>query len=633
MFQTALTIQTLGFITGTILFSLLLYLSSQAESPATEKRARLMAGAMGLVWNVGNVAEYLFRLSGYESSSQHVMLAKAVSYAGTAFLSTAIFMMLSCTPGHVAIARKWRWALPVSVGIGTALTAGFFASALRLSWRDQFTTVMLWSAYNLVLHLVAGTYLFRRQGERSGYRAAMLVSTGLLTALLLLLIHFSWNETLEMTLTIIAQQSSIPMALIALAWLSQFRFADLFIKQSFLILAAVSLALLYQWFVVTRVASLVAAQSPHPQATAWIVSTLLWASLLLAFPLLRRRVIAAADQWIFKRPDYRRLLPEFQQAIAGISDEQELFALAEQRVCEALRVTEAKISEAPTTAAFPIRDKFGVRYALAVETGNKPLLSDEITLLTSLTELLGRRLEAIQFERERQAQALREARLQQLLTEAELKALRAQINPHFLFNTLNTILALISEAPEKAEQITEQLAEVFRYALSRTQRNLIPLSEEFAFLKTYLEIEQARFGERLRVELELDPTIAAVEIPALLLQPLVENAIKHGLSAKPAGGTVRVQAIDAGATLQLVVADDGDGWRNGSSNGHNIGLQNVTERLQMLYGERAQLAIASAAGQGTRITITLPHDETENAADRRRSLSAVAAEEAAHRTS
>ena len=333
MSQTVLTIQTLGFITGTILFSLLLFLTRKAESPAEEKRARLMSGAMGLLWNVGNVAEYLLRLNGYESHSQSIMLTKAVSYSGTAFLSTAIFMMSSLAPGQARATRKWRWALPLSIGIGTVLTMGFFAEALV--WHEQFTNVMLLSAYNLALHLAAGSYLFRRQGERSGYRVAMLVSVAVLTTLLLLLIHFSWNETLELTLMIVAQQSSIPMALIALAWLSQFRFADLFIKQSFLILAAVSLALLYQWFVVTQLAGVVAAKSAQPQATMWIVSTLLWAAALLAFPLLRRRLTEAADKWIFKRPDYRHLLPEFQQAIAASSDEKELFALAEQCVCKA----------------------------------------------------------------------------------------------------------------------------------------------------------------------------------------------------------------------------------------------------------------------------------------------------------
>jgi two-component system LytT family sensor kinase len=622
MSQTVLTIQTLGFITGTILFTLLLVLTRRAESPPAEKRARLLSAAMGLVWNVGSLADYLLRLSGHTQHSQWSLLANAVAYSGTTFLSTAILLMLSA-----ASERKWRGVVPLSLGSGTALTLGFFAAALVPAWRGKFSSVMLLTAYNLGLHLVVGTFFFRRQRERSGYRVAMLVSVATLTALLFLLIHFSWNPALEITLTIIAQQSSIPMALIALAWLSQFRFADLFVKQSFLILAAVSLALLYQWFVVLPLGRVIATKPAHPQAATWIVSTLLWAAILLAFPLLRCKLIAAADRWMFKRPDYRKFLPELQQAIARSSDEKELFALVERRICEALRVPAANIHAATNDAAFPIRDKFGGRYALHVATGNKPLLSDEITLLNAITEMIGRRLEAMQFERERQAQALRETKLQQLLTESELKALRAQINPHFLFNTLNTIAALISDAPDKAEQMTEQLAEVFRFALSRTNRKLIPLSEEFAFLQTYLEIEQARFGARLRVELQLDPKLTATEIPSLLLQPLVENAIKHGLAAKPQGGTVRVTATDAGAQLQLIVEDDGNGWRNSSSNGHNIGLQNVTERLQMLYGERAQLDIQSAAGQGTRITITLPQDETENAPDRRRSVGAVAAEE------
>jgi hypothetical protein len=369
MYQTVLTIQTLGFITGTILFCLMLFLTRRAESPAEEKRARLMSGTMGLVWNVGNVAEYLLRLSGYDSDAQSVMLARAVSYSSTAFLSTAIFMMLSVAPGQSIATRKWRWAVPLSSGIGTLLSIGFFATALV--WQSQFTQVMLLSAYNLALHLVAGSYLFRRQRQRSGYRVALLVSVATLAALLFLQIYISWSATLELTLMIVAQQSSIPMALIALAWLSQFRFADLFVKQSFLILAAMSLALTYQWFVVLPLTRVIAAQSAQPQATTWIVSTLLWAAALWAFPLLRRTLIGAADKWIFKRPDYQKFLPELQQAIAQISNENELLALVEQRVGEALRVTEASIDAVTSDAAFLIRDKSGARYALNIAVAQR----------------------------------------------------------------------------------------------------------------------------------------------------------------------------------------------------------------------------------------------------------------------
>ncbi len=634
MSQTVLTIQTLGFITGTVLFGLLLWLARKAESSAEEKRACWVAAAMGLVWNLGSLAEYLLRLGGYETDAQAIRLARAVAYSGTGF-PTAILMMLSCAPGQAP--RVWRWAVPLSLCLGAGLMLGFFATALLPAWSQHFDTFLLLSAYNLALHLLAGAYWFRRQEKRSGYRVALLLSMAALAVLLFLLIHVSWNDEVETTLTVMAQQSSLSMALIALAWLSRFRFADVFVKQSFLILAAVSLALVYQWFVVTPLANAMAKLSAHLPATTWIVGTLLWTAILLGFPLLRRRLMHAADKWIFKRPDYRTLLQQLQQRIEFSNDEAALFRLVEQCVGEALRISDVSIGTATDStsheAAFPIRDSTGVYYALRVATGNKPLLSDEITLLNAIAELLGRRLEAIQFERERQAQALRETRLQQLLTESELKALRAQINPHFLFNTLNTIADLISEAPDKAEQMTEHLAEVFRYALSRTHHKLIPLAEEFAFLKTYLEIEQARFGARLRVELHFDPKLAAAPIPSLLLQPLVENAIKHGLAAKPDGGTVRVAAVEADGQLQLIVEDDGNGWRASSSNGHHIGLQNVTERLQMLYGERARLDIQSTAGQGTRITITLPHDETENAPDRRRSVGAVATEEVARRAS
>src|SRR5262249_46522754 len=150
---------------------------------------------------------------------------------------------------------------------------------------------------------------------------------------------------------------------------------------------------------------------------------------------------------------------------------------------------------------------------------------------------IGRRIESLRFDCEMRERELREARLRQLLAEANLKALRAQLNPHFLFNTLNTILDLIGSEPEKAETMTERLADVFRHIMVRTERNMITVGEEIDFLRKYLEIEGVRFGDRLVASFDLDPRMAEEPIPSLILQPLVENAIKHGLARKVGTGT------------------------------------------------------------------------------------------------
>jgi two-component system LytT family sensor kinase len=194
-----------------------------------------------------------------------------------------------------------------------------------------------------------------------------------------------------------------------------------------------------------------------------------------------------------------------------------------------------------------------------------------------------------------------------LLTEAELKALRTQVDPHFLFNTLNTIADLISSNPLQAEGMTERLAECFRYALSRHSRDLSTLDDELEFARHYLEIEQVRFGDRLRVELSRGDARGNEPVPSLLLQPLLENAIRHGLAPIREGGSISVTAKREGEYLRLQVSDDGVGLRPDFGARLGVGLQNVQERLHTLYPQAAKFTIASRVGErGTCVTILVP---------------------------
>jgi two-component system LytT family sensor kinase len=209
------------------------------------------------------------------------------------------------------------------------------------------------------------------------------------------------------------------------------------------------------------------------------------------------------------------------------------------------------------------------------------------------------------FETEQRAVLLREERLKRLLTEAELKALRTQVDPHFLFNTLNTIADLINSNPQQAERMTERLAECFRYALAKHSRDLSTLDEELDFARHYLEIEQVRFGDRLRVQLSRGDASGSEAVPSLLLQPLLENAIRHGLAPIREGGCVSVQAHREGERLHLRIEDDGVGLRTDLRAG--VGLRNVQERLRTLYAQAAEFLIgARPDGRGTRITIVIP---------------------------
>ena len=204
--------------------------------------------------------------------------------------------------------------------------------------------------------------------------------------------------------------------------------------------------------------------------------------------------------------------------------------------------------------------------------------------------------------------------LGELAATAQLAALRAQMNPHFLFNSLNSIAQLIHADPVKAEVCVERLAEIFRYLLNRAEQDFVPLADELQMTNAYLDIERARFDERLRVETAIDPKALRRLIPNLILQPLVENAVKHGLSRKVGPGTLRIEAGVDGDMLMLVVDDDGLGMSPAVLERvyeRGVGLRNLRARLERLYGPSHPLEIASAPGEGTRVCVRLPHRDPD----------------------
>jgi sensor histidine kinase YesM len=202
----------------------------------------------------------------------------------------------------------------------------------------------------------------------------------------------------------------------------------------------------------------------------------------------------------------------------------------------------------------------------------------------------------------------REHQARELAARAQLEALRAQINPHFLFNSLNSIAQLISTDPERAEGCVERLAEIFRYLLQSENRSFVTLEDELDIADAYLDIERARFGERLEVDFVVDEAVRHHIVPTLILQPLIENAVRHGVSQKVGGGKVSIEAQLDGGELQVVVRDTGVGMRSGidAALSRGVGLRNVYDRLVQLYGEGYAPRIDSTPGTGTTITVRVP---------------------------
>ena len=233
-------------------------------------------------------------------------------------------------------------------------------------------------------------------------------------------------------------------------------------------------------------------------------------------------------------------------------------------------------------------------------TNSKLLNQSDVVFAKGLAQLFSIQLELAEIDRQAK-----------LVARAELKALQAQINPHFLFNTLNTITSLIRTKPDQARELLQKLGSIFRFALQKAG-HAITLEEELAQVRAYLAIEKARYEEKLCIEENIDERLGACLIPSLIIQPIVENAVIHGLKPKVDGGTIWLDVQQRSSDVVVVIRDDGVGMdlqachpleQNSAA---HIGMQNVHERLQGQYGGSYGLTVQSAPGEGTVVTLVLP---------------------------
>lgn len=240
--------------------------------------------------------------------------------------------------------------------------------------------------------------------------------------------------------------------------------------------------------------------------------------------------------------------------------------------------------------------------------GKSPPLLDWVWTCVALTwafalpAIMAHGLRLRRDEAERRAQAEVEARL-----SAQLAALQARVSPHFLFNCINTVASLIADDPALAERTLERLADILRYGLQAGRQRLVPLRRELEIAEAYLQVQTARFGERLRFSLEIEEAALGAAVPPLLLQPLVENAVLHG-TARRGGAAVLLRARAEGDALCLSVSDDGPGPGASPHSGTRSSLRELRERLAILYGEAARVDIGPSALGGFEIALRLPRE-------------------------
>ncbi len=203
------------------------------------------------------------------------------------------------------------------------------------------------------------------------------------------------------------------------------------------------------------------------------------------------------------------------------------------------------------------------------------------------------------------------SQLEARLAQSRLQVLKMQLHPHFLFNTLNAISELMHTDPDSADRMLTDLSDLLRLSFESLEVQEVPLRQELDFLGKYLKIEQMRFHDRLKVNLSIPPEVLDASVPNMILQPLVENAIKHGIGPRSSGGTIEISAARKNGKLELAVIDDGRGLSDANARDEGVGLSNTRRRLKHLYGDEQRFAITNGETEGVAVRLAIPFREAE----------------------
>ncbi len=391
---------------------------------------------------------------------------------------------------------------------------------------------------------------------------------------------------------------------------NRFEFYDLLVKRGAMLLATL-LALGAFFFVALPWLDAL----PRDGARPWLFA-LAAVPLMLAAPRLAGDLGQRLDRAWFGR-HYTPVLAvtTVLASLQAATDEDSLIAAAEGSLKEVLGVTVRLGTEAPTDPSARVVMKIDGSVAdpsLWVEVprtaGERALLSEDLTLLRSLGTVITYLVENVRLQQRRQEQDLLAQELRVQSSQSELKALRAQINPHFLFNALNTVASLIHTDPQRADRAVEQLSEVFRHTLRRSESEWTTLDQELAFAEAYLDVEEARFGARLRYTIDADAAARRAPVPSMLVHTLIENAVKHGIAQVRGSGTLDVSARAAGGRLHIAVADNGPGPGADPGPGtfprrvgEQFGLRSVRDRLRGHFGDDAAFTLTRDEARGVTV--------------------------------
>jgi signal transduction histidine kinase len=608
-------INLLGFITGLVLYVMLLWMV--LTSRPGSNRLILLTGILGLAWNTGALSGYGLVNLGFMASP----LLLAAAFAALCFLP-AVVVHSAFSDGE----KISRFQNQVMVGLAYAIsgvaTIMHFHSAIT-----QGTAPSHWGLRGATIGFgcLLIVLLVMTRGQRGRGRVLWVVAMAVFAVSALHLSNPEFGQD-PWWLQLAGHHASLPLALLILYQDFRFAFADIFLKRAltFIFLAAV----IFGIFVFAVIPIL----SGHPTSERSVALLLLmWAITAMLYPFLRRGAEILVDKIVLKRVDYTQLASTISRTIdqcesANTILNETVRALAPALSAQAIAWSECELQDAASwiqqdrrnaRIAIPSMDR--PHYVLSIRdlSGGRRLLSDDVAMLDRVALLVARRIDAVRSMQERYRHDIQEQEMRKLAAEAELRALRAQINPHFLFNALTTIGYLIQTAPERALGTLLRLSGLLRGVL-RSSEEFVTIGEELDLIEAYLDIERARFEDRLRVHIDVPWELRGIRIPALVIQPLVENAIKHGISERLSGGEVRIcvrlQHTDNSSEEQppsvlISVMDTGVGMTDAAlaqRRKRGLGLSNVEQRLQRYGNGHTPLRIRSTAGSGTTVEIHVP---------------------------
>jgi two-component system LytT family sensor kinase len=563
-----------GHATGALIFGIFLFLLFRGRAACRLRGHGLAAAAatLALAWNLG------------------ALLLIAVPPGPTIpggiveFLSFASLSMLAPVLLHISLDHRCPLAIAGYIIACIAVALHLADAVLRRKDLHVYGLAMMAAGFGS-LTIISLIHLARsRDPERQGLLRQVLGSA-LLVVFIGTYVHVGLEHgTHTWSYELVFHHASVPLALFIILHNHRFVLLDALIRFSANVLLAALFA--FAGLRLTR-------SGAGPFALAFGLC-----ALLLLFALARERLQKLLTRIVFRRGDGTALAGELRSKAAEFAGEEKYLFWAEDRIARFMHAARAP-GASSAEVALPLRFSAGeVRHLLlGARRGGQPYLSEDLQELNRFAAIVSE-----------QVQAFRESELRRLAADAELRALQAQINPHFLFNALNTLYGLVPRQAAEAREIVLSLADIFRYFF-RNDQTTIPLEEELRIVEAYLRIEALRLGPRLRQEIHVDPEARSIPIPILSIQPLVENAIRHGVARNTAGGLVRLQAHLSPEGLEVVVEDTGPGFSApASKSGAGVGLENVTRRLQLAYGPAAAPRIETGpAGASVRFTIPAPH--------------------------